>query len=63
VSRDAGVGAYVAATVAARRLGVMPRTIRRWIAAGTIGGVKEGRSWFVFRAALEKRLHAAASHA
>jgi excisionase family DNA binding protein len=60
-SRDVGRGAYVAAPVAARLLGVMPRTVRRWIASGVLAGAREGRSWFVFRVALERRLAAASS--
>jgi hypothetical protein len=40
---------------------VMPRTVRRWIASGVLAGAREGRSWFVFRVALERRLAAASS--
>lgn len=58
-------GALVPAAYAARRIGVTPRTIRRWIA----GGVLQGRAvpsyardrrcrWFVLRAALDAWLTA-----
>ena len=52
----------VAAWVAARRIGVTVRTVRRWIASGAIEGkrikaYRDGRArWFVTRAALDALL-------
>lgn len=50
-------GVLVRATVAARRLGVSARTVRRWIACGTLAGrrVMGARvaGWFVYRDALD----------
>lgn len=50
---------WVPATVAARRLGVKPKTVRRWVALGVIAGNRvpsyaDGRCFvFVLRSALD----------
>lgn len=49
-------GALVKATVAARRIGVSAETVRAWLRAGTVSGVKIGRGWYMHRAALERIL-------
>jgi excisionase family DNA binding protein len=42
----------IAATTAARVLGVHPQTARRWIASGDLAGRRIGRSWYTSRAAI-----------
>ncbi len=62
---DRSGAAWVRAAVAARRLGVDVRTVRRWVALGVIDGrrvrtYRDGRcSVFVVRAALDELLRPA----
>lgn len=46
----------VSCGVAARKLGVCLRTVRRWIAAGELDGVRIRRRWYVRRESLLRAL-------